>query len=340
VRVVLVRLSSLGDIIHTWPLAVELRRARPDMHLTWVVEDPFVPLVEGHPVVDAVIPVSTHRWRRRPLAAVTRAEIAVLRSRFSELQPDLTLDPQGVLKSALVTRWSSATRRVGLRRPWRRETIAGFAYTGTLAGSSSHPHVVATNLEMVRAVDAVPPDDPPAPDGRWLAGRLADRPQPVSGGDYSVLLPGAGSKRKQLPVTMLAETATRISEFTSRTLVVWGPGEKSRARAVAGRAGINVEPAPPTDLFELTILLDRARLVVGADTGPVHLAASLGVPTVAVFNATDWRRNGPLGGAVAAVSGTEPDDRPRASAWARPVRAITADEVVGAAKGLLQRTGS
>ena len=133
-RVVLVRLSSLGDIVHTWPLAVAMRAARPEMHLTWVVEEPFRPLVEGHPAVDRVLTVTTRRWRRRPLAGRTRAEIAVLRGRFSELAPDLAIDSQGVLKSALITRCTGARKRIGLRRPWRREVLAGLAYTDTLAG--------------------------------------------------------------------------------------------------------------------------------------------------------------------------------------------------------------
>jgi heptosyltransferase-1 len=337
VRVVLVRLSSLGDIIHTWPLAVALKKAKPDLHLSWVVEEPFRPLVDGHPAVDSVFTVTTRRWRKRPLAAVTRAEISVLRSRFSELAPDLAIDSQGVLKSALITRWTGARSRIGFRRPWRRELLAGLAYTASLPGSTGSRHVVATNLELGRAVGATPPDEVVAPDAGWLVQKLADRP-PVAleDGEYSVLLPGAGSARKLLPAAMLAEAAERIAESTSRVLVAWGPGEKPRAEAVAELAGAAVEVAPPTDLEELTLLLAGARLVVGADTGPVHLSAGLGIPTVAVFCATDWRRNGPLGPAVAVVSGADQRDRgPRASAWATPVRDVSANEVVVAAAGLL-----
>lgn len=338
-RIVLVRLSSLGDIVHTWPLAVELRKALPDMHLTWVVEEPFRILVDGHPAVDSVLTVTTRRWRRRPLSAVTRAETAVLRSRFSELTPEVAIDSQGVLKSAVITRWTGAGARIGLRRPWRRELLAGLAYTATLPGSSRSRHVVATNLELVRAVGAGPPEQPAAPDGRWLPERLADGDPPSVGGDHAVLLPGAGSARKQLRVAVLAEVADRIARRTSRVLVAWGPGERERAEAIAGLAGSAVVTAPPTDLGELTLLLAGARLVVGADTGPVHLAASLGVSTLAVFSATDWRRNGPLGDTVAVVSGAEQRSRrPRASAWATPVREVTADEVVEAAEELLDVT--
>jgi heptosyltransferase-1 len=332
----------LGDIIHTWPLAVAIKESRPDIHLTWVVEEPFRPLVDGHPAVDGVFTVTTRRWRKRPLSAVTRAEIAVLRSRFSELAPDLAIDSQGVLKSALITRWTGARTRVGFLRPWRRELLAGLAYTTRLPGSTGSRHVVATNLALCRSVGATPPDDVAPPDAGWLGRKLADGPRPAIGdGEYSILLPGAGSPRKQLPTATLAEAAQRIAERASRVLVAWGPGEKPRAAAVAELAGASVEVAPPTNLEELTLLLAGARLVVGADTGPVHLAAGLGIPTVAVFSATDWRRNGPLGRSVAVVSGADQRDRgPRASAWATPVRDVTAGEVVDAAMGLLDETNS
>jgi len=339
VRVVLVRLSSLGDIVHTWPLAVAMREALPETHLTWVVEEPFRPLVENHPAVDCVLTVTTRRWRKRPLAKSTRAEIAVLRSRFLELAPDLAIDSQGVLKSALITRWTGARQRVGLRRPWRREVLAGLAYTETLAGGTSNPHVVATNLELGRAMGARPPDDPVAPDGRWLIPCFSDRQSPpVGAGEYAILQPGAGRERKQLPAAMLAGIGDRLAALAGRVLVVWGPGEKNRAHQIANLAGSRVVTAPPTDLAELTLLLSGARLVVGADTGPIHLAASLGVPTVAVFSTTDWRRNGPLGPIVAVVSGAEQRNQgPRASAWATPVRTVTADEVAEAAERLLEQ---
>jgi heptosyltransferase-1 len=115
-RIVLVRLSALGDIVHTWPLADAIRSARPQAHLSWVVEKPFTPLVEGHPAVDSIFAVTTKQWRRRPFSASTRAQIAVLKTRFEELNPDLAIDTQGTLKSALVTRWTSAPRRRCSRR--------------------------------------------------------------------------------------------------------------------------------------------------------------------------------------------------------------------------------
>jgi heptosyltransferase-1 len=332
----------MGDIIHTWPLAEALRVAQPDMHLGWAVESPFIPIVEGHPAIDAVIPVATGRWRRRPFAATTRTEVAQLKGRFRELQPEIAIDSQGVLKSALLTRLTGAPARVGLARPWRRERLAGPAYTSTVPGCRSHRHVVATNLELARAAGGTPPSSPPAPDGSWLLQRLSHRPPPLPlEQPYAVLLPGAGHPRKVLPATDLGRVSDAIVDAGLEVVVAWGPGEERRAVAVESEAASGTRVAPATDLLELTLLLGGARLVVGGDTGPVHLAASLGVPTLGIYKVTDWRRNGPLGRSVEVVSGVdETDDAPTGSAWARPTRPVTAREVVEGVHRLLERVST
>jgi heptosyltransferase-1 len=307
------------------------------MHLSWVVEEPFQSMVAGHPAVDSVVTVATKRWRRHPLTTRTRAEVARLRTRFHELQPDLAIDPQGVLKSALITRWSGAPRRVGLARPWRRERIAGLGYTDAVPGSTSHRHVVASNVELVRAVGGTPPSEPPHPDGRWLLSQASEVPSAAAGdGSPVVLLPGAGQARKLLPVETLAEVARRLVTLPSAVEVAWGPGERARAEAVAAAAGSGVRVAPPTSLDELVTLLAGARLVIGGDTGPVHLAASLGVATLGVFTVTDWRRNGPLGPRVEVVSGIPADSAGSASSpHATPSCVVTAAEIVELALKLL-----
>lgn len=327
-RVILVRLSALGDIVHTWPLATAIRTACPKAHLTWAVEEPFLPLVDGHPAVDAVITTATRRWRRRPLASVTRAEIGALKGRFLELAPDLTIDSQGTLKSALVSRWTGASRRVGLARPWRRELVAGALYTETVAGSRDHPHVVATNLELVRAVGGEPPATPPPPDGRWLLGKAGfDPPIGAWRRPFSVLLPGAGHPGKILPEATLADAARHLVAAGIEVVVAWGPSEADRAAEVAALAGPGSHVAPATGLPELAGLLGAACLVVGGDTGPVHLAASLGVPTLAVFTTTDAERNRPLGAAVAVVSGSAPGRGPGGSATTGRARPVSAAEI-------------
>ena len=335
-RIVLVRLSALGDIVHTWPLSAAIRSARPMAHLTWVVEEPLAPLVEGHPAVDAVVTVATGRWRKRPFSANTRAEIATFKSRIHELQPELVIDAQGTLKSAMVTRWCQAPRRVGLARPWRRELIAGLATTETLPGSSVHPHVIATKLELVRAVGADPPAEPGSPDGRWLLDPPRSLPGAPWGDDYAVLLPGAGRPDKILPAATLADTARHLVSLGMDAVVAWGPSERDRAREIVALGGPGVHLAPATDLLELAALLGSAKVAVGGDTGPVHLAASLGVRTLAVFLTTDPERNGPVGANVAVVSGAAPGRGPGGSATTGRAREVSADEIRAAVVALLR----
>jgi heptosyltransferase-1 len=335
VRIVLVRLSALGDIVHTWPLADALAALEPRPYLSWVVEEPLRLLVDGHPAVDSVFTSHTGRWRRRPFAAATRSEIATLKTKLRELQPDIVLDPQGTVKSALIARWARAKRRVGLARPWRRERLAGWAYTATVRGAPATSHVVETNLALLRALGTDPPELMP-PDGSWLLERVASR---VPSGDwstpYAVVLPGAGGRHKTLPFQSLSEVARGLVDDGLEVVVAWGPGEESRAAAVADSAGDRVYLAPPTDLGELAALLGGATLVVGGDTGPVHLAASFGRRTLAVFLASDWQRNGPLGARTAVISGAAVASTvPSGTARTRKLREVSSAEILKSAREL------
>ncbi|MCW8984272.1 MAG: glycosyltransferase family 9 protein [Thermoanaerobaculales bacterium] len=337
-RVVLVRLSALGDIVHTWPLACALAESKARLHLSWVVEEPLKILVEGHPAVDAVFTTHTGRWRRKPWAASTRSEVAAFKTRLREFQPDLVIDPQGTTKSAMVVRWSGAQRRAGLARPWRRELMPGLAYTETIEGAPGRAHVVATNLAMSRAI-GIAPTELEFPDGSWLLERVADRaPTGDWSTPYAVVLPGAGGAHKVLTEGTLAEVARGLAADGLEVVVAWGPGEESRASAVVEAAGNGVYMAPPTDLGALAALLGGAALVLGGDTGPVHLAASFGSPTLAVFLASDWRRNGPLGYHTAVVSGAaDAPATPSGTARTRPQRKVGAAEILESARGLLAR---
>jgi lipopolysaccharide heptosyltransferase I len=302
-RLVLVRLSALGDLVHTWPLVTALRAAIPDLHITWVVEEAFCPLVEGHPAVDCTMTAATRRWRKAPFAAGTRAETAVLRTKLRELEPDIALDTQGTVKSAWVTRLSGAKDRVGLARRWRREALAGLAYHRTVAGCSDNPHVVATNLAAAAAV-GVDPGPVTPPDGRWLLQVGSGSPDAPAGeaGRYAVLLPGAGHPSKVMGVPVLGEIARGLAKRSLKPVVGWGPGERERSAAIVEASAGDAVLAPPTTIVELAYLLHGASLVVGGDTGPTHLAASLGSPTLGVFVATDWRRNGPMGAKTDSIS--------------------------------------
>jgi heptosyltransferase-1 len=335
-RIVLVRLSALGDIVHSWPLAVAIREARPDCHMTWVVENHFKSLVIGHPAIDEVVPIFSKRWRAHPFDHHVRAEIKAVKLRLSAGPPQLCIDVQGLVKSALVTRWTRAVKRVGLSRPWRRELLSRLFYNSTLPGSNSH--VVATNLELVRSAGGEPPGVPTSPDGSWLRIKvLKRRPRGPWSDSYAVILPGAGGESKILPAATLCSVADGIVSRGLDVVIAWGPSERHRAAEIVAGCGGRVHLAPKTDLEELAALLGDASLVVGGDTGPIHLAASFAVPTLSVFLTTDWRRNGPLGDRVAVISATEQGNlRPSGSAHAKKIRDVSAEEIIGKVANLIR----
>ncbi len=300
-RIVLTRLSALGDIVHTWPLAAALVAGREAVELAWVVEEPFLPLVASHPAVSRAVPVATRRWRRHPGAAATRREVATARAALLKFSPDIALDPQGLIKSALWAALAGAPDRVGLERAYRREWLAGAFYTRTLAPPPEARHVVDINLSLLAAAGRPVPLGA-APDGRFLlAGAAEERgrgPNP-----RVAMLPATGGAGKAWPAENFVELARRVASAGMAPVLVWGPGERALAEAIAAAGGRGVALAPATSIPELAVLLSGCAAVVGGDTGPVHLAASLGVPTVAVFVATDPARNGPRGERVRVLSG-------------------------------------
>ncbi len=331
-RVIVIRLSALGDIVHTWPLATSLKQAQPSLRLAWAVEEPLAPLVQGHPAVDEVITVATKRWRRRPWSSRTLHEIRRARHKFADFAAELCIDPQGLAKSAFMTLLSGAKRRVGLRRHWRRELLAGLAYTETLSVTEPNPHVIRTNLEFLRCVGAEPPNELPAPDGRWLlsAPPVVAAASPLAE-PYALVFPAAGHPSKAIPPAVLAEVATELAQRGLRVLAGWGPGEQVLAQQVADRAGPGVTIAPRTTIVGLAQLAAGARLTIGGDTGPVHLAASLGTPAVSVFVATDPRRNRPIGDRVEVVSTVPKHHGGRAgSAWVGPGPSPRARDILAA----------
>ncbi len=303
-RVLLTRLSALGDIVHTWPLADALGRGENAVRLAWVVEEPFLPLVAGHPAVAEAIPVATRRWRRRPLAAETRREFLDARHRLRRFAPDVALDPQGLCKSAAWALLSGTGMRVGLAGGFRRERLAGICYTGTVTPPPGITHVVDINLSLASALDR-PVGCGAVPDGTFLLrGALPEAgPAPI------VLLPGTGGQGKAWPASSFAALARGISGRGFPVTVGWGPGERALAETVTTDAEGAARLAPATTLPELAVSLASAAVVVGGDTGPVHLAASLAVPTVAIFLSTDPARNGPRGRHVTVVTSARPGAR-------------------------------
>ena len=303
-KIALVKLSSLGDVIHALPVARALRRAYPAAHLTWIVEAREHALLRDHPDLDVVMPVDTRRWRRliwRPRGArevwgkLARLDRRVRASRF-----DVAIDLQGLIKSGILTAYTGAPLRIGFSAARCWEWPNALFTNRHVMPPPEAVHVVEQYLALLAPLGLTPGTPefyiPPRPD----AERRIDEflwEQGIKGRDLVVALnPGAGRENKRWPVSHMRALAERIgAEPGVRVLLLWGPDEIHMARQIM--SGLSVRPilAPPTDLDELSALLRRCSLLVANDTGPLHLAAALGTPCLGLYGPTQAERNGPYG---------------------------------------------
>jgi lipopolysaccharide heptosyltransferase I len=309
-RVLLVRLSALGDCLHALPVAVELRRQLPRAHIGWAIEEPGHQLLRDHPAIDRF-----HIYPRRSPPRRFVRELLALRRELRRERYDVALDVQGLTKSGLVAWLSGARRRVSLAPPHRRELNRLFVNEVVAAPETSR-HVVDRNLALLRAVGASVAGrarfDLPAPEPSPALASFLESMR--ARGPWAVVNPGASWTTKIWPPRALALVARGLHDHHGLGVAVsWG-SEPERALArevveVAGRRGV-VE-APPTSLRDLAALLSGAVLFVGGDTGPMHLAVALGVPTVSVFGPTSPERNGPYGESdLAVIAEIDLDCRP------------------------------
>ena len=288
------RLSALGDVVHTMPAVMGLRQSfGSEVRIGWLVEEPFAELVERVSGVDVVFRAATKRWRSEPLSRFTRESILKLRRDLRQFATEETcIDFQGLVKSALLGAVSGARRRVGFARDSIRESLATAFYTHEVSIEPGQ-HVVEWNLALARAAGAQT-SSTPKPDYSDFAADPSGSLGDIAQGDPVILIPGAGRPEKQWNIdrfTILAERLAKLLGSESNVVVGWGPGERHLAESIVAAAGVRM--APPTNLRELAFLLRDARLVIAADTGPLHLADALGTRVVGLFGPTDPRRNGP-----------------------------------------------
>lgn len=299
-RLLIVRLSSLGDVVHTVPAVVALRRGLPDAKLAWVVEAPYREIVELCAPVDAVVVSRTRRWARllqSPTAwAASRRFLRDLRQHG---RGAVALDFQGLIKSAAIARASGAAARLGFDRNAIREPLA-LPFLNRRVAVDPSMHVVDQNCALALAAGAAggPADFssfsalPGDPQGRFVEFRGA-----------VLLHPGAGQARKLWPEERFVAIARNLLRRGARVAVVWGPGEHERAAGIAAVSGAAL--VPDSNLRELAALLAGARLVISGDSGPLHLAAALGAPVVGLYGPTRVARNGPYGQLDHCVSAPE-----------------------------------
>lgn len=304
-RIAIIKLSSLGDVVHALPVAHALRRALPAAHLTWVVEAREYAILRDHPDLDAVVPVDTRLWRRliwRPAGArQVLGKVGRLRERIRRASFDVAIDLQGLLKSGLLTAYTGAPLRIGFSAGRCRERWNALFTNRRVTPPEAARHVVEQYLALLAPLGIEPgPAEFHVPVPAAAERRIEEYlvKEGVKPGDRLVAInPGAGHPQKRWSVARFGALAERLAtEAGARLLLLWGPDEAHMAREISlALPGHSALLAPPTDLGELTALLKRCRLMIANDTGPLHLAAALGTPSLGLYGPTRAERNGPYG---------------------------------------------
>lgn len=280
-RVLIVKMSSMGDVVHAQPVANDLVARYPDCRIDWVVEQAFAPIVSLNPAVEQVLPIAWRRWRRRLRDREVREQMRAFRRALRETRYDWIIDCQGLVKSAAVVRLARGEHRVGLDWSTAREPLASLAYDRRVDVPRDW-HVVRRNRAIAAQglgyrfsdLPVVPLVAAPlsTSDRQWLA-----VPRPV------VLVTGASRDAKLWPEANWRTLARDLAAENATPVWFWGsPAEKERAQRLAGVAGGVVVP-DFLDVGRAASVLAASTGVVGLDTGFTHLAAALGRPTVGIF---------------------------------------------------------
>lgn len=283
-RVLIVKTSSLGDVIHMLPAVTDAARAVPGVRFDWLVEEPFAAIPAWHPAVDKVIPIAMRRWKKNWRQGKTWREIGAARAALRATEYDLVLDAQGLLKSGLWTRQARGPK-AGYDRASAREPLSAAFYDRNYTVSRSL-HAVERNRRLTAAALGYAFDGQ-APD--YGLGGLASR-LPVPGvalpERYVVGLHGTSRVDKEWPESHWVELARTLVARGTPLALPWGnPAEEARAKRIAA-AVPGTLVLPRLGLDALAVIIDRADGVVGVDTGLMHLAAGLGKPGLALYTAT------------------------------------------------------
>jgi len=285
-RILLIKTSSLGDVIHTLPAVTDAMRAIPGIRFDWVVEEALQEIPRWHPAVERVIPVALRRWRKHLLQAVQSGEWKSFKNNLKMQTYEQVLDSQGLIKSAWLASQAKGSR-AGYDKRSAREPLASWFYQRTYF-VDQNKHAITRQRELfAQALGYSKPDS--APDSGLNLSWVPDIVNP-----YIVLLHGTTWSSKEWPEQNWAELAKLANKDGYEVKVAWGNQvEKERADRIANASGAVV--LGKLSLSEMALVLIKASRVIGVDSGLAHMAAALGVNSVTLYGATDSRKTGAIG---------------------------------------------
>ena len=289
-KILIVRLSSLGDIVHGLPVAAALRRALPDACIDWLVEKRFAGIVELSSPVDHVVPLDL----MNPLGSANTFNVV---GRLRSAHYDWAIDIQGLVKSAVFAKSSGARRVIGFHKDHLRDKSASRFYS-ELYDPSPYTHVIEKNMGLLKAIGfkdnptEFPMNVPPA-------STLSNQ-----NSGFGIIHIGGSKKKKIWSAIRMGKVAFELfNHYRITPLIVHGPGEDAIAKAAVYESRGTARVTPTSSLQELVRTISGARIFIGGDSGPIHIAAALGIAVVGIYGPTNPARNGPWNQSHSVVSG-------------------------------------
>jgi heptosyltransferase I len=328
-----IRLSSIGDIVHALPAVSALGETYPWARITWVVEEQYASLLEGNPHARRVITVDTLGWRHRLGTVDTYKQLLFCVRCLRDTVFDAVIDFQGLVKSGVIAGLCRSRARIGFAKPWLKEPAAGLFYTRQVR-ADGRKHAIEENLALVEALGARRgPWQFPLPCLPGYDQYLDITLEAAGVKEFLIINPGGGWIAKRWPPSSYTELIRRLDAlFPGHFLLTGSHSEQNELKHIARASGSGRAQYFAASLEQLITLARKARLFIGGDTGPLHLAAAMGVPIVALFGPTDPARNGPFSPADIILSTREPINHTRRGKTPRYLAGISVADVVEAVR--------
>lgn len=286
-RILLVKTSSLGDVIHNLPVVTDILQQHPDAHIDWVVEEAFADIPKLHPAVKQVFTVAVRRWRKQLFSKKTWCEIAAFKKQVSQQPYDLIIDTQGLIKSAVMTSFAQG-KKCGMDKHSAREPLASYFYHQQYPVARNQ-HAVIRNRALVAQTCGYDLQNN-APTYGIVAKEITfdvDLPQA-----FVIGLHGTSKDSKLWPARLWIDLAKQLAIQNLSLVLPWASeAEQQRAQTIAAEAE-NVIVLPRLSIAQLACIIQQARVAVGVDTGLSHLSVALNIPTVAIYTDTNPARTG------------------------------------------------